>query len=144
MAKQVTTIILVFCFTWALFAPTEVKAQDEGEPAMKTIALFAMGGGAGGAGLGMMIWLLDPLNPASDFTHSTLSGFAAGTLVGVVLGGMQLQRQAVFPYSNQPVPPGEFDGAMPMGMNMPHSPAMPTHHKERSPRLPLASFQLKF
>jgi len=145
MAKKLTTLMIVACFAWALVAPAALMAQDEGEPAMRTVAMFSGGGGAAGAGLGVMWWIIDPMGPSSDFMHSTLTGFAVGALAGIVLGVLQLQRQAVFPYDapgmNQP---SEFDGGIPTGMNMPRSPAMPTIQTEQSPRYPLAAYQYKF
>ena len=144
MAKKLCLIGLSLCIVWAFDRPPALYAQDEGEPAMKTLALFSIGGGAGGAGFGAMIWLLDPLNPNADLTHSIFTGFAVGAIVGAIFGGMQLQKQAVYPYQPGLPAPSEFDGAMPLGLNGHISPAMPKLRKERSQVITLASLHLSF
>ena len=91
--------------------PNRALAQDEGEPAIQTVALFSVGGGAGGAGFGIALWLLDPLNPSADLTNLALQGFAAGSLIGIVLGIMQLQRQMLLPPVQEEYQgPSEFEG----------------------------------
>ncbi|MDT8447017.1 MAG: hypothetical protein RRB13_09040 [bacterium] len=142
--KKAIHLFLMFALVLTLAAPP-AQAQDEGPPALRTVALMSLGGGAGGAVLGVMVWLLDPLNPSADFTHSTLTGFAVGTIAGAVFGGMMLQSQAVLPYQAPAAPkPSEFDGAIPMGQA---SPAMPQYQRaqiERGPLLPIAAYQIRF
>lgn len=142
--KRAIHLLVVFALVFTLAAPA-LHAQDEGPPALRTVALFGMGGGAGGAALGVMYWLLDPLSPSSDFTHNSLTGFAFGAFAGVIFGVMQLQQQAVLPYESPTAPPpGEFDGAVPLGQS---SPAMPQYRRaqaEHGPNLPLAAFELRF
>ncbi len=88
-----------------------VFAQDTGAPALKTVAYFSLGGGAGGAVLGLAVWMLDPLSPDADLRLSAASGMGAGFIVGAILGVMQLNKQAVFPYS-EPAMDNEFQGSI--------------------------------
>ncbi|OGH00055.1 MAG: hypothetical protein A2600_00080 [Candidatus Lambdaproteobacteria bacterium RIFOXYD1_FULL_56_27] len=143
MFKKSVTLALVLSVLWVWTAPRPALAQDEGEPALKTLAVFSLGGAAAGAALGVMVWLLDPIGPSSDFTNSTFTGMALGTFAGAIFGGLQLQRQAVFPYEQAPRP-NEFDGAMPLGINEHRSPALPTLRAEKAPKLPLVGFHLQF
>jgi len=78
-----------------LFQSKNIKAQDVGQPAMKSVALYSVGGGAAGAALGVAIWLLDPLNPNSDFTNMVLTGFGVGTIGGAVWGALELQKSSI-------------------------------------------------
>lgn len=72
-------------------------AQDNGEPAMKTVTYYTYGGAAAGAVIGAMYFLVDPLGPTADFRGSVLTGAGVGTIAGLILGILQLNRQAVMP-----------------------------------------------
>jgi hypothetical protein len=99
-------ILVVFHF---VLIQNQAIAQDTGAPALKTVAIFSLGGGAGGAVLGLAVWMLDPLDPDSDLRLSAASGMGAGFLVGFIFGIMQLNKQAVLPYSD-PGMGNEFQG----------------------------------
>ena len=72
-------------------------AQDKGEPAMKSVTYYTFGGAAAGAVVGAMYYLIDPLGPSADFRGSTLTGMGIGAIAGMILGIMQLNKQAVMP-----------------------------------------------
>lgn len=113
MRLKKTAIAFFISFTLVLATvPSQAMAQDEGQPAMRTVAFFSLGGGAAGAFLGIALWLLDPLNPNADLTNNALQGFAVGAIGGSIMGVLQLQRQMVLPYRNDfsPAEPSEFQG----------------------------------
>jgi len=86
-------------------------AQDEGPPALQQLAFFTVGGAAGGVVFGIAVWMLDPLAPSADIRLNMLSGMGGGSLIGFVFGILQLNKQATFPYREQPVPVDPEDGA---------------------------------
>jgi hypothetical protein len=90
-----------------LALPTQhpVLAQDTGPPALRQLAFYTIGGSAGGAALGVVIWMLDPLAPEADVRLNALSGVGVGAVLGFVFGIMQLNRQVVLPY-RAPEAPG--------------------------------------
>ncbi|OGG97697.1 MAG: hypothetical protein A2508_09910 [Candidatus Lambdaproteobacteria bacterium RIFOXYD12_FULL_49_8] len=140
MVKKFISMVLILS---VFVAAQPARAQDEGEPALKTMALFSVGGAAGGAALGVAVWMLDPLNPNSDFTNSMFTGLAVGTFAGLIFGGMQLQKQAVFPYyEDYPAPSNEFDDSSPFGPQ--GYLYRPGDKKNKNPRMPLAHFRFKF
>jgi hypothetical protein len=99
--------------TWLLIAVTmpahnAALAQDKGPPALRQLAFYTVGGSAGGALLGVAIWMLDPLAPEADIRLNALSGVGIGAVLGFVFGIMQLNRQAVLPYQEPAVPDNEF------------------------------------
>lgn len=89
-------ILLSLCISFSLIG-SQLMAQDKGEPAMKTVTYYTYGGAAAGAVVGAMYFLIDPLGPSADFRRSALSGAGVGALAGLILGIMQLNRQAVMP-----------------------------------------------
>ena len=121
-----------------------LRAQDTGKPAIRSIAYFTLGGGVLGAGLGVAYWMLDPLAPNADLRGSVLQGYGVGVFVGFIFGVMQLNKQAVFPYT-EPVPPSEFEGNT---QNFPREGNSYLYadqqRKPRSPQIPLLNFQYKF
>ena len=96
-----TTLLMIF------FSVKSSFAQDQGEPAMKTVALYSAGGAGVGAALGIGVWLIDPLSPSADFNTQVLTGMAIGSLGGAIFGVIQLQKRAVIPGYQEPE--GEFD-----------------------------------
>lgn len=74
-----------------------LMAQDKGEPAMKTVTYFTYGGAGVGAIAGAMYFLIDPLGPSADFRGNVLTGAGVGAIAGMILGFMQLNRQAIMP-----------------------------------------------
>ncbi len=83
-------------------------AQDEGSPALQQLAFFTVGGAAGGVLFGVALWMLDPLAPSADIRLNALSGMGGGAIIGFVFGVMQMNKQATFPYQEQPIP-SEFE-----------------------------------
>lgn len=135
-----SALILTATFLIFLTNTQAALAQDEGTPAMQSVTYFTMGGGAAGAGLGIAYWLLDPLNPSADLTNSALQGFAVGSLLGMIMGIMQLQRQMVLPYQPQEPMMDEFDGnAMLLQKQM-----LLGDLTKGPPGLPMFQYQLRF
>ena len=122
----------------------EVFAQDKGKPVVRSIAFYTIGGGVLGACVGVAYWMLDPLAPSADLRGSVMQGYGGGVFLGFIFGVLQLNKQAVFPYSD-PEFPNEFNGNvqnMPFEGNSYH--IVDRRTKSRSPQLPLFQFQYKF
>lgn len=64
---------------------------------MRNATFYILGGTAAGAGLGIVYFMLDPLNPNADFKGNVLTGAAIGALAGMVSSVMMLSRQVVVP-----------------------------------------------
>lgn len=79
-------------------------AQDEGSPALQKLAFYTVGGAAGGVAFGIAVWMLDPLAPSADIRLNMLSGMGGGSIIGFIFGVFQLNRQATFPYREEPIP----------------------------------------
>lgn len=79
-------------------------AQDEGPPALRQLAFFTVGGAAAGVLFGVAVWMLDPLAPSADVRLNALSGMGGGSIIGFAFGVMQLNRQATYPYQDEPIP----------------------------------------
>ncbi len=103
--------VIVLTIFHIMSIQNQAFAQDTGDPALKTVAFFTLGGGAGGAVLGLAVWMLDPLAPNADLRLSAASSMGVGFLVGFIFGIMQLNKQAVFPYS-EPDMGNEFQGSI--------------------------------
>lgn len=84
-----------------------LQAQDQGPPALKTVAIYTGAGAVGGAILGAGYWLMDPLNPSVELKNTALAGFGIGAIVGIILGFNQLANDAILP-SFQEEPPNEI------------------------------------
>ncbi|PCI30514.1 MAG: hypothetical protein COB67_01655 [SAR324 cluster bacterium] len=111
--KKIAFLLLLFSI---LFGPLNLGkniafAQDEGPPAMKTVALFSVGGAGAGAGFGVALWLLDPFADNADIRASVLSGVGVGALVGAIFGVVQLQGKMIVPGYRAPVE-DEFQGSV--------------------------------
>ncbi len=80
---------------------------------MRSVTFFVLGGGAGGAALGVAYYLLDPLNPDADLKGNILTGMAIGALSGVVFSFVQLNKQVIVPNSPPDVElDEEFQGSL--------------------------------
>lgn len=125
-------------------AQNNLYAQDEGDPALKKLAIFTIGGGAGGGILGVAYWMLDPLAPDSDIRTNAINGMGLGILAGFVFGAMQLNKQAILPY----VEPD----AMMMDDEYGYAPKYPVYEygmayrsrKRKDQSISLVQFQLRF
>ncbi|MDX2471319.1 MAG: hypothetical protein QNL04_12170 [SAR324 cluster bacterium] len=150
MMIKKTALALFMSFTLILGAvPSQAMAQDEGDPAMRSVAFFSLGGGAAGAFFGIALWLLDPLNPSADLTNNALQGFAVGAIGGSIMGVLQLQRQMVLPYRNDYVPsePNEFEGGASNYKIDPMREIMTAQfpqERNSNPSIPLAKYQFRF
>ncbi len=140
--KQIIVILSVLIGVTMLSG--NAHAQDKGDPVLRSVAMYTIGGGVLGAAVGVAYWMLDPLAPGADLRGSVMQGYGGGVFLGFIFGVLQLNRQAVFPYS-EPVPPSEFEGNvqnMPFEGNSYH--IVDRREKARSPRIPIFNYQFKF
>ncbi len=107
--KFIRFFILIFTISCILATQNETMAQDTGDAALRSLAIYTLAGGGGGVVLGFARWFLDPLDPDIDFGQTLLQGFGVGVFVGFAFGVMQLNKQAVFPYE-EPMIEDEFKG----------------------------------
>ena len=87
-------LFLVFIVTSAL------QAQEKGPLMMKQELGYTLGGGVFGAGLGIVVWFMDPLNPSVTLKSTVTNGFVAGTALGALFGFYMLQNAIVVPSDN--------------------------------------------
>jgi len=92
-------IVLCLILTFVFFLQKPLFAQDEGQPVMKTLTYYSVGGAAAGSILGILYFLTDPMAPSrnGDPKPEVYSGFGIGSLVGVIFGITQLNKQAIRP-----------------------------------------------
>lgn len=92
-------IILSLIFIFVLFLQKPLFAQDEGQPVMKTLTYYSVGGAAAGSILGILYFLTDPMAPSrnGDPKPEVYSGFGIGSVAGVIFGITQLNKQAIRP-----------------------------------------------
>ena len=67
---------------------------------MKQELGYTLGGGVFGAGLGIVVWFMDPLNPSVTLKSTVTNGFVAGTALGALFGFYMLQNAIVIPSDN--------------------------------------------
>lgn len=138
--------ILIICVLISGLLAFEQKAhaQDTGAPAVRSLAFYTLGGGAGGVALGIAYWMLDPLAPGADLRGTILQGYGVGVFLGFIFGVTQLNKQAVFPYI-EPTPIDEFEGGVlrldPQPLPFVYSEGPP---RKRSLEIPLFQMQYKF
>ena len=84
-------LILVF------IATSTLQAQEKGPLMMKQELGYTLGGGVFGAGLGIVVWFMDPLNPSVTLKSTVTNGFVAGTALGALFGFYMLQNAIVVP-----------------------------------------------
>jgi len=146
MKAKVTRFgIIVLTIFHIMSIQNKAMAQDTGPPALRTVAYFSLGGGAGGAVLGLAVWMLDPLSPDADLRMSAASGMGVGFIVGFILGIMQLNKQAVFPYS-EPIMENEFQGSINTYPFIGEKNRYYSDNRKRSssPEIPLLQLKFKF
>ena len=80
-----------------LIATTSLHAQEKGPLMMKQELGYTLGGGVFGAGLGIVVWFMDPLNPSVTLKSTVTNGFVAGTALGALFGFYMLQNAIVVP-----------------------------------------------
>ena len=64
---------------------------------MKQELGYTLGGGVFGAGLGVVVWFMDPLNPSVTLKCTVKNGFIAGTALGALFGFYMLQNAIIVP-----------------------------------------------
>ena len=87
--------IIPFLFLLTLTASTQ--AQETGPLLMKQELGYTLGGSVFGAGLGVVVWFMDPLNPSVTLRKTVENGFIVGTVLGALLGFYMLQNALVIP-----------------------------------------------
>ena len=80
-----------------LIATSTSQAQEKGPLMMKQELGYTLGGGVFGAGLGIVVWFMDPLNPSVTLKSTVTNGFVAGTALGALFGFYMLQNAIVVP-----------------------------------------------
>ena len=86
---SILLLFLIFTFT--------LHAQEKGPLLMKQELGYTLGGGVFGAGLGIVVWFMDPLNPSVTLKSTVTNGFVAGTALGALFGFYMLQNAIVVP-----------------------------------------------
>ena len=76
-------------------------AQETGPLMMKQELGYTLGGGVFGAGLGIVVWFMDPLNPNVTLKSTVQNGFIAGTALGALFGFYMLQNAIIIPQENK-------------------------------------------
>ena len=90
-------IIFISILLLILITTTTLQAQEKGPLMMKQELGYTLGGGVFGAGLGIVVWFMDPLNPNVTLKSTVTNGFVAGTALGALFGFYMLQNAIVFP-----------------------------------------------
>ena len=76
------------------------QAQETGPLLMKQELGYTLGGSVFGAGLGVVVWFMDPLNPNVTLKSTVKNGFIAGTALGALFGFYMLQNAIIVPRDN--------------------------------------------
>ena len=96
--RLITKFIIIL---FALIAISSMsKAQETGPLLMKQELGYTLGGGVFGAGLGVVVWFMDPLNPSVTLKSTVTNGFIAGTALGALFGFYMLQNAIIVPQQN--------------------------------------------
>ena len=90
-----TIWILPLFLLLLISAPSQ--AQETGPLLMKQELGYTLGGSVFGAGLGVVVWFMDPLNPSVTLKSTVKNGFIAGTALGALFGFYMLQNAIVIP-----------------------------------------------
>ena len=90
-------IKLILPFFFLLLVNTSTQAQETGPLLMKQELGYTLGGGVFGAGLGVVVWFMDPLNPGVTLKSTVTNGFIAGTALGALFGFYMLQNAMIIP-----------------------------------------------
>lgn len=95
--KLKRVISSLFLLVFILMISASLKAQENGPLMMKQELGYTLGGGVLGAGLGVVVWFMDPLNPGVTLKSTVKNGFVAGTALGALFGFYMLQNAIVVP-----------------------------------------------
>mgnify|MGYP001502034057 CR=1 FL=1 len=74
----------------------ELKIFSE-EVRKELIDAVSVTGGHLGAGLGVVVWFMDPLNPSVTLKSTVKNGFMTGTALGALFGFYMLQNAIIVP-----------------------------------------------
>ena len=96
--KKIISFLSIFLLV--LIATSTLQAQEKGPLMMKQELGYTLGGGVFGAGLGIVVWFMDPLNPSVTLKSTVTNGFVAGTALGALFGFYMLQNAIVVPSDN--------------------------------------------
>ena len=94
-----TKLIIPLFFLLLNIIPSH--AQETGPLMMKQELGYTLGGGVFGAGLGIVVWFMDPLNPNVTLKSTVQNGFIAGTALGALFGFYMLQNAMIIPQENK-------------------------------------------
>ena len=94
-----TKLIIPLFFLLLISIPSH--AQETGPLLMKQELGYTLGGGVFGAGLGIVVWFMDPLNPNVTLKSTVQNGFIAGTALGALFGFYMLQNAIIIPQENK-------------------------------------------
>jgi len=94
---QITKKKLFFPIIFLFFFISNPKAQETGPLLMKQELGYTLGGSVFGAGLGVVVWFMDPLNPSVTLRSTVQNGFVAGTALGALFGFYMLQNAIIIP-----------------------------------------------
>ena len=92
---------LIILFFFLLLISNHSKAQETGPLLMKQELGYTLGGEVFGAGLGIVVWFMDPLNPNVTLKSTVQNGFIAGTALGALFGFYMLQNAIIIPQENK-------------------------------------------
>ena len=84
-------------FFFLLMITASLQAQETGPLMMKQELGYTLGGGVFGAGLGVVVWFMDPLNPSVTLKSTVKNGFIAGTALVALFGFYMLQNAIIIP-----------------------------------------------
>jgi len=93
--KKISSFLSILLLV--LVATSTLQAQEKGPLMMKQELGYTLGGGVFGAGLGIVVWFMDPLNPSVTLKSTVTNGFVAGTALGALFGFYMLQNAIVIP-----------------------------------------------
>ena len=94
-----TKLIIPLFFLLLNIIPSH--AQETGPLLMKQELGYTLGGGVFGAGLGIVVWFMAPLNPNVTLKSTVQNGFIAGTALGALFGFYMLQNAIIIPQENK-------------------------------------------
>ena len=87
----------ILTFFFLLMFNSSLQAQETGPLMMKQELGYTLGGGVFGAGLGVVVWFMDPLNPSVTLKSTVKNGFMTGTALGALFGFYMLQNSIIVP-----------------------------------------------
>ena len=93
--RKIPNCLIIFVLF--IFTSLPLNAQETGPLLMKQELGYTLGGSVLGAGLGVIVWFMDPLNPSITLKSTVQNGFIAGTALGALFGFYMLQNAIVIP-----------------------------------------------